>query len=455
MSVEGLAGNYLLALSEDRGLPRDLGQRAHHTLVPVDEAVQSVRDADLVAEVLDELLGAAEVVTGHPRVQVVDNLELQAAVEEVQPLGTVDVHGGAEHLLGKGLVRAQVRGAHGEVGEADLGMERHGDRVADQKEKDSIRIGGQRLVDDEIAKPGPEEHLAEDFEVVMPPGRASLRRLATQQVHPRQAIEVEAGEGQNYVVGLGLDSKQDLGSQIVLHDTIIVGRAQIRQETVGDGEEGHVFNIGIVLGGVGDNMMDVVVLLPPTDRQATDEVGDYNANDAVDVEIVCDTYVASIVGGEDELMPKTAERDRTRNIPTPTQEDHKEGEQYAVTGALNGIGPVVAVIKAFGLHALIQKTVLGNDGVLSGVVQGGIFLEVKCDLFFRDSVEVGHAVFVGDGRGGGDGSGPGPVARKWVAVPQDGILSFECGRDRRLVSRARRPAGRGGGIIVGIVGVVG
>ena len=86
------------------------------------------------------------------------------------------------------------------------------------------------------------------------------------------------------------------------------------------GEERHVFDIRIVLGGVRDDMMDVVVLLPPADGQTTDEVGDYDTNNAVDVENVRDTYVASVVGDEDELMPKAAERNCTRDVPAPSQE---------------------------------------------------------------------------------------------------------------------------------------
>jgi len=42
-------------------------------------------------------------------------LELQAAVDEVEPGRTVDVHGGAEHFLGKRLVDAEIGGRHGKM----------------------------------------------------------------------------------------------------------------------------------------------------------------------------------------------------------------------------------------------------------------------------------------------------------------------------------------------------
>ena len=83
VSVERLTGDHLLALGQDRRLLRNLGKRAYHTLVAVDKAIQGVRDAHFVTKVLDELLCTAEVVSGHPGVQVMDNLELQADVEEI------------------------------------------------------------------------------------------------------------------------------------------------------------------------------------------------------------------------------------------------------------------------------------------------------------------------------------------------------------------------------------
>lgn len=77
--------------------------------------------------------------SGDARKQVVDGLELEAAVQEVEPGGTVDVHGGAEHFLGEGLVRAEVGGAHGEVREGDLDVQRGGGHVGDEDEEEAGR----------------------------------------------------------------------------------------------------------------------------------------------------------------------------------------------------------------------------------------------------------------------------------------------------------------------------
>lgn len=120
VSLDQIARRHPPALLKDLELLRDFGQAADDLLVAPGEAVDGVRDADVVAEAADVDLGLAQVVARDARVQVVHGLELQAAMEEVEPGRAVDVHGGAEHLLGKGFVHAEVGRAHGEVGERDL-----------------------------------------------------------------------------------------------------------------------------------------------------------------------------------------------------------------------------------------------------------------------------------------------------------------------------------------------
>lgn len=70
---------------------------------------------------------------------MMDRLELETAVEEIQPRRTIDVHGCAEHSLGKRFRRTQVGRRHGEVAECDLYVQRHGDRVARQDEEEPLR----------------------------------------------------------------------------------------------------------------------------------------------------------------------------------------------------------------------------------------------------------------------------------------------------------------------------
>lgn len=104
-----------------------------------------------------------------------DRLELQPAVQEIQPLRTINVHSGAQHLLRKRLVDAQVGGAHGEMAQRDLDVQGPGDHVADHDEKEPAAGVWDRFVDDPVAVPGPEEDVAGDLEPPVPPRRSFLR----------------------------------------------------------------------------------------------------------------------------------------------------------------------------------------------------------------------------------------------------------------------------------------
>lgn len=52
---------------------------------------------------------------------------------------------------------------------------------------------------------------------------------------------------------------------IKVHIMVIVGGAQTFEKSRGDGEEGHVLDIWIVLRRVGHYVMDVVIAFPPAD----------------------------------------------------------------------------------------------------------------------------------------------------------------------------------------------
>ena len=99
-NISSLCNNFL-AFREDRRLPPHFSKLANDLLVPINEAKQRIRYAKFSAELLDQLLCSAKVVSWHPREEMVNCLELQAAVKEVQPLWAVDIHGGPEHLLWK------------------------------------------------------------------------------------------------------------------------------------------------------------------------------------------------------------------------------------------------------------------------------------------------------------------------------------------------------------------
>ena len=90
---------------------------------------------------------------------------------------------------------------------------------------------------------------------------------------------------------------------VVRHDSVVVRTSQAFEKSVADCEEGHVLDVGVVLGAVGYDVVDVVVSFPPANGQPAEKVGDEDSDASVDVEVVCYAHVACIMDGEDELMP--------------------------------------------------------------------------------------------------------------------------------------------------------
>lgn len=117
-----------------------------------------------------------------------NGLKLQTPVKEVKPLWAINIHGGSEHLLWEGFVDPKVCGAHGEMAERNLYMQRSCDHVADHDKRESASSGGDRLVDYFVAKPVPEEDLAGYLKPPMPPCRAFLGPLAHDKVFPAQTV---------------------------------------------------------------------------------------------------------------------------------------------------------------------------------------------------------------------------------------------------------------------------
>lgn len=88
---------------------------------------------------------------------------------------------------------------------------------------------------------------------------------------------------------------------------------------MGDGEEGHVLNVRVMFRGVGDNVVDIVVALPPAKAEAAEKVGDDDSNNGVEGEGVCYSHMAGVVGGEDKLVPEHAEEESARAVPAPLE----------------------------------------------------------------------------------------------------------------------------------------
>lgn len=74
------------------------------------------------------------------------------------------------------------------------------------------------------------------------------------------------------------------------------------------GGGGHEFDIWVVLGRIGHDMVDVAAAFPPAQTESPEEVSDENANAGINLEVVCNSHVAGIMGCEHELVPEAAEK---------------------------------------------------------------------------------------------------------------------------------------------------
>lgn len=128
-----------------------------------------------------------------------------------------------------------------------------------------------------------------------------------------------------------LNAHQNLGYRIVFHDPFVIRRGEALQEAVGDSEDGNVLNVWIVLWVVRDQVMDIVVELPPTGAQAAHVRCNEHCDSRVRREVVCNAHVASIMDGEGELMPDAGEWNRARDIPTRVQSVEEERDERPVS----------------------------------------------------------------------------------------------------------------------------
>jgi hypothetical protein len=135
--------------------------------------------------------------------------------------------------------------------------------VAYHDEDESIPSRRDGRVNRQIAKPIPEEELACDLEVAVPPCRAFVRPGKQDEMCPGEAVEIESAHCENGVVKPVLIVYRKLRKGVITHNAFVVGASQTLEEAVRDGEERHMFNVGVVLGRVGHDVVYIVISLPP------------------------------------------------------------------------------------------------------------------------------------------------------------------------------------------------
>lgn len=174
--------------------------------------------------------------------------------------------------------------------------------------------------------------------------RALTGDVLAKEVGPGEAVEVEAAEEHEGVVGVGLEGDEVGSEGVVGHDVFVEGGAEGGEAAVREGEKGQVFDVGVVLGRVGDDVVDVVVVFPPADGEAADEVCDEDANARVDLEVVCYPHVSGVVDDEDQLVPDCTHEDSADGVPAPVQREEHTAEEEEVPTYFHCACAVVALV---------------------------------------------------------------------------------------------------------------
>lgn len=105
-----------------------------------------------------------------------------------------------------------------------------------------------------------------------------------------------------------MPGNNDGGRGIPDHDeAIVVRRGQRLEKGRAGGEEREVLNIGIVLGVIRDEMVDIVGRFPPANGETTTEIRNKHANESICDEALSDATMTGIVGGKHDLMLRTLE----------------------------------------------------------------------------------------------------------------------------------------------------
>ncbi|KAL7350588.1 hypothetical protein ACKS0A_03028 [Histoplasma ohiense] len=78
-----LGNDAFLTLSQQPRLRRHFPQPPNNLLIPIQEGKNRIGDLNLSAKLHNKLLCLAQVMPRHAREQVMDGLELEAAVEEI------------------------------------------------------------------------------------------------------------------------------------------------------------------------------------------------------------------------------------------------------------------------------------------------------------------------------------------------------------------------------------
>ena len=145
--------------------------------------------------------------------------------------------------------------------------------------------------------------------------------------------------------------------------------------------------VGVVFGGIRDEVVDVVRAFPPAQGQAADGGGDDHADEVVDEEVVRNGHVGGVVRGKDHLRPEPSEEDGAGAVPFDVKKGEHDGEEKSAAAEFPQVRGVVAFVESFGVDVLVQTTVSLDDLGLGRRVQGGIPIEGQAHFLFGLGVQ--------------------------------------------------------------------
>jgi hypothetical protein len=157
---------------------------------------------------------------------------------------------------------------------------------------------------------------------------------------------------------------EELGECVVFHDPVVIRAAEAIEESVGDGEKRHMFDVRVVFGGVGHDMVDIVVAFPPADTKTADEIRNNDTDNSINVEIMRDSHVSSIMSGENKLLPHASKEKPRGAVPPVAESIYRKCKEQNIAACFHQICKVIALIQSLGLDAVVQSTVLLDDVVL-------------------------------------------------------------------------------------------
>lgn len=221
----------LLTVDQNFDLAAYFPHAIEHLLVSINKGQDGVRDACVGAKLLDHVLHFPQVVSGNAREQVVDGLELQTAMDEVEPGRAVHVHGSTQLALRERLFLAQVRMRHAPVRQGNLNVQWHRNNVRYQHECNAQRPCRQRAPQEDIAKQEPVARHEPNFGWPNPPCLAASQggRPLGEDVDPRKQIQVETSDAHDGIVDVLLVRNHHFGD-LVPHKGELVVRGAKRLE---------------------------------------------------------------------------------------------------------------------------------------------------------------------------------------------------------------------------------